>query len=129
MPDLRRSKGLQNKKTISIFAGEFTHGEFDGTEPLMLADLPVGILVVRSHVEVTEASNAGITLDVLLGTTVINNDANIATAGVVTDETARSFPTGGVLSIRPSGALTAGRIIVYVEYLEGELSVNKLTNI
>ena len=116
------------KKTTSSFSVNISHGDLNGTTSVRLGTLPANCLVVGSYVVTTTAgASSGNALDILIGSTVINNDATI-TAGVDSSYTAAYTGTGADINIRAKAttAWTAGEFTIVVLFIELGLTNGQL---
>ena len=129
MADLRFENKNNQKKTDSIFASGVI--STSATMDEILFTLPEASIVTRAYAVVLTASGvADSTIDIKVGTTLVNDEAKVDAVGVITGTELGYFPTGGIVTVVAGSTAPddAGRIKVIVEYIETELTNGTYTD-
>jgi hypothetical protein len=126
-----RTSGFNVKKGISVFVGDIA--EEDIVAGTVLFNLPPNSYVINAFLDVTTVSTtASSTVDLKVGTTVVNNEMAATVAGYAAGTVAPAkFATGGaVTAVVGSTAPAAGDLVctLYVEYIEYAKGIGEFTN-
>lgn len=134
--NLSRNKGMSLKKNISVFHAEIAYTDIPtSAEVYQLAQLPKEIIVTKVTTITKAAFVAGTSavLDVGIGSGQgLQADTDLeAVAGTAVISRPNSIHlTGGALTVTPTyvGEITAGSVILIVEYLEYTKATGELTS-
>lgn len=129
--DLKRQDEFNQKKCISVASATLVGGtDVTTTDTYELFNLPADCLVVDAYVSVAEAGDATRTADIgFAGGAELIDDGSIAAVAVVkTNDLALETGTGKTVTMVPSGAITQGKFIVTVKYIEYTKNSGEYTN-
>ena len=136
--NISRLKGRHKKRDICVFSTEIEYDEIlTAADVYQLAQLPPECIVLSATVLPTVQNNAGTSASFDLGWAggaELIDDGDLKTAAgtaIVSSTVPLHLPTGATLTIVPTyggTAPTAGKMFVYVEYLEYEQCTGELTN-
>lgn len=136
--NLSRKNRRNYKRSISVFTAILTYSDEIGTsaDVYQLTELPPEIVITRASVIPLVASDAATSATVDLG---IDGGNELIAAGdlksvagtdVTDDITSLVLETGGTLTFKPTytGAVSAGKFLVVVEYIEYQKVTGEITN-
>jgi hypothetical protein len=136
--NISRLDGRHKKRDINVFFAEIDYDEIaTSAEVYQLAQLPPECIVLSAVVLPVVTNNAGTSaafdLGFAGGDELIDGGDLKTAAGTDVPSTAVPIhlPTGGVLTLLPTyggTAATAGKLFLYVEYLEYKQCTGELTN-
>lgn len=137
--DVSRLNGRHKKRDICVFFAELDYDEINtAAEVYQLAQLPPESIVLSATVLPIVTNNAGTsaTFDIGFagGAELVDGGDLLTAAGtaVVSSTVPIHLPTGGVLTWKAATfggtAPTAGKLFLYVEYLEYRQCTGELTN-
>ena len=136
--NISRVEGRHKKKDVSVFVADVDYDEIaTSADVYQLAEIPPESLILSAVLLpiVTNDAGTSATFDLgFAGGAELIDDGNLKTAAgtaVTSSLTPLHRPTGGVLTFVPTyggTAATAGRFILWVEYLEYTQCTGELTN-
>jgi hypothetical protein len=129
MTDRTGHKGFAQKKTLSVSTAELVMADFDGTATIDVFNIPENVLITNIYTLVEVAGKSGLKLKVEVGSVVAIASGDVATVGAVTKDSYNKLSgTGKLIKVTPSSAVTYGKFVVVVEYIEYTLSNGDLTS-
>ena len=137
--DITRSEGRTTKRGISVFSTTIDVAEAaTSADVYQVLVLPAESQVLRASVQIMTANDAATSAIADLGfdggDELINDVDLTAAADTFVENTGSAVPTiketGGTVTYTPTytGALTAGKVLVTIEYNEYEKKTGELTN-
>lgn len=136
--NISRLEGRHKKRDVNVFFAELDYDEIaTSAEVYQLAQLPPESVVLSAVYFPIVTNNAGTSMTFDLGfaggAELIDGGDGLTAAGTDVPSTLVPvhLPTGGALTFLPTyggAAATAGKVFIYIEYLEYRQCTGELTN-